>query len=195
MCTWKARAGWVDAAAVLRSVNKAACKEGVEYIVATVERLLISDDDVCYGVLVSEKGGRAYETIAKKSSMGADIPRLLAESAPDQDDIKPRVRLQAVGVPMSIYVLHSSATVDFRDASIVVKLAGEAPNEAIPPRDDGLFKFVAGKSYTNKQKIDSFMMSVPPKKGSPWRWSENGDGIPQQLKNDIDTARRELYGK
>lgn len=100
---------------------------------ATVERLLISDGDVCYGVLVSEKGGKTYKLIAKKVILctGADTPRLLAESAPDREDIQPGVRLQTVGVPMGIYMLDRDAMVDFDNAPVVVKSVGEAPSSSI----------------------------------------------------------------
>lgn len=132
MCIWNADAGWAAAAEALKSINNAAYEKGVEYIEATVTRLLVGDDDVCHGVRVLGKG-ETYEIIADIVILcaGANTPKLLAESAPDRKDIQVGERLQAVGVPMGIFMLACDSTVNFKDAPVVVKSVGGTPSSLI----------------------------------------------------------------
>ncbi|EGE86421.2 sarcosine oxidase [Blastomyces dermatitidis ER-3] len=194
MCTWNKDAGWADGGAVLKAVCEAACERGAKYRVATVEKLLKNDDDVCYGARILENG-KTHTIIADNIVLctGAYTSKLLAESFPDRE-VQPGKRLKAAGVSMAYYNLDPDAIVDFEKAPVVVKSVGKTPSEFIPPRDDGLFKIVAEQSYTNMQQVGQFRLSVPPEKAS-LRWNINGDGIPQQLRDNADDAKWELLGK
>lgn len=94
-------------------------------------------------------------------------------------------------------MLDNDAMMNFRDTSIIVKSIEEISSlfiyhfenihntliwsldEIISSEDNELFKCVAEKNYTNKQKIDSFMMSVSFEKDFSWWWNNDNDDVSQ----------------
>ncbi|KAF2668885.1 sarcosine oxidase [Microthyrium microscopicum] len=92
--------GWSYAKEALESAAQAATNAGVQYICSAATSLKIDDNGTCKGVrLIDGRSISASQTIL---CAGAHTARILAETAPERDDLQAGHRLTAAAMPSSL---------------------------------------------------------------------------------------------
>lgn len=98
-CLYNSKSGWAEADEALAALVQEAVGRGVDFKVGTVRRLEITGTQECRGVLV-EDDTRNTEVIAADTTIlcaGAHTAQLLADSAPDWEELQAGQRVFAVG--------------------------------------------------------------------------------------------------
>ena len=89
--------GWAEAKDVLNNVVAAAVSAGVKFIPAEVSSVILNNDsNQATGVLTTT--GETISATKIILSNGAGLPKLMADSAPDQDDFQPGPNIIAASV-------------------------------------------------------------------------------------------------
>jgi sarcosine oxidase/L-pipecolate oxidase len=110
-------AAWVEATPCIRAIIDAAVKLGVHYVEATISKLLFNDEGDCMGVqLVDGKRIIATKTIL---AAGANVPKILADSAPHRPDMQPGKRLSGAAVMTGVVKLTEEQAMRLKDMPIV----------------------------------------------------------------------------
>jgi sarcosine oxidase / L-pipecolate oxidase len=110
-------AAWVEATPCIRAMIDAAVKLGVEYLEATISKLLFNDEGDCMGVqLVDGKRIIANKIIL---AAGANVPRILADSAPHRPELQTGKRLCGAAVMTGVVKLTRNQAMRLKDMPIV----------------------------------------------------------------------------
>ena len=98
---WNAGCGWADATGALRQTMKTAVESGVTYREGEMASLLFDNNKTCYGLRLKDES----ELIADQIILctGAHTAKLLADSAPQWEELQINDRVLATGV-VSAYV-------------------------------------------------------------------------------------------
>ena len=110
--------GWVEAADALKSVLQSAVDYGVEYREATVEAVLFDDEGNCVGVKTSL--GETLNATHVVLAAGAAIPKLLADSAPEREEMQVGDRLRAAAICEATVQLSPEQAEDFHGGPVFV---------------------------------------------------------------------------
>lgn len=110
--------GWVEATLALRKVIEAAVSNGVRYVKGDVERLIFTDAGDCTGV--ATKDGRTLSADNVILSTGAGTAKLLADSAPDRQNLQVGDRITASAVVTGMINLNEEQMKRFKNAPIFI---------------------------------------------------------------------------
>ncbi len=108
--------GWAEASNTLQMVIEAAIAAGVKYVESEIARLEFNDDGSCMGATSASGGTFSAKNIILCT--GAEIPRLIADSAPDRDDIQVGDRLIASATCIGIAKLSPTDADKFRTGPV-----------------------------------------------------------------------------
>jgi sarcosine oxidase / L-pipecolate oxidase len=87
------QSGWADAGEAMQAILDDAVKDGVIYLMGTVESLLLTPDRTCSGVSLDSGEKIVADTVILCT--GARTAKLLADSAPDDHEFQVKDRLIA----------------------------------------------------------------------------------------------------
>lgn len=115
---WNAGCGWADAAGALQRTIKTAVESGVVYKEGEMASLLLDDNKTCQGVrLKDESKLMSDQTLL---CTGAHTAKLLADSAPQWEDLQMHDRMIATGVVAAYVRLTSQQMESFKAMPIYV---------------------------------------------------------------------------
>ena len=115
---WNAGCGWADAAGALQHTIKTAVESGVTYQEGEMASLLLDDSKTCYGVRLKDETELISDQILLCT--GAHTAKLLADSAPQWDDLQINDRMIATGVVAAYVRLTSQQMERFKAMPIYV---------------------------------------------------------------------------
>ena len=106
-CTWNAQAGWGDVANALNSVIQAAIDLGVNYVAGSIETITFAADGSATGLALAE--GKILAGSKAILCTGAYTAELIADGAPEREEIQVKGRLVAAAAIMCVFkIVHSS---------------------------------------------------------------------------------------
>jgi len=112
------RTGWAEASKALVKVIQAAVGKGVTYINASVTSLLFNGTGECVGVHTAGEDNLMASKIVLCT--GAYTAKLLADSAPDREDLHAGDRFIAAGMCTALMTPEPDACKHFKDVPIVL---------------------------------------------------------------------------
>ena len=115
---WNAGCGWADAAGALQHTIKTAIDSGVIYKEGEMASLLLDDNKTCYGVRLKDESHLMAGQILLCT--GAHTAKLLADSAPQWEDLQIKDRMLATGVVAAYVRLTSQQMERFKAMPIYV---------------------------------------------------------------------------
>ena len=125
---WNPLSGWAEATRALTSAIEAAVENGVQYVAASVARLLL-EDGRCTGVKTED--GRIFPAANIILCTGAGTAKLLADSAPDQPELQVGNRITAAAVCTAAVSLNPEQVQRFKDVPVFVLDAGKTQGTVI----------------------------------------------------------------
>ncbi|KAL8712441.1 MAG: hypothetical protein Q9220_003289 [cf. Caloplaca sp. 1 TL-2023] len=183
-------AGIAEAEKALRATIQACIDLGVQYIASPVSRLIISSG-VCRGVQTQDGVYYADHTVL---CTGAGTAKLIADSAPKEQDLQVGRRITARAVCCSTVELDGSRKT-FNNVPAVAYHASPIYGEAMPPTD-GLLKFVSEVSFINTvhhdQSGQDISLPMLDPASSQWTLPEK---MPRALREDLDDVMNGIYGQ
>lgn len=99
--------GWAEAKKALKHVLEVAVDEGVTYTTADVSSLLFDDRGACTGM--RSRKGETFTATKTILCTGAGTAKLIADSAPDRQDIQVEDRLVAAAIYTALVELSQDA--------------------------------------------------------------------------------------
>ena len=189
---WNPRSGWGEGDGAVRAVIQAAIRAGVHYVEATISKLLFDGEGDCLGVSTTDsKDLKADHVIL---CTGARTALLLADSAPEREDLQVNGRMVAAAATSCIVQCDPKSLYLYQQAPVHFLGMHHTHGESIPPGPDGRLKFNFEVSFTNKEyhEASGQTISVPPARQSQSTWS---DDIPNELKKSVLTVVDHVYGK
>ena len=115
---WNAGCGWADAAGSLQHTIKTAVENGVIYKEGEMASLLLDDSENCNGVRLKDETELISDRILLCT--GAHTAKLLADSAPQWEDLQIKDRMIATGVVAAYVRLTSQQMERFKSMPIYV---------------------------------------------------------------------------
>lgn len=109
---WNAGCGWADASGALQYTIKAAIESGVTYKEGEMTSLLLDESQSCYGVRLKGESELLADHVILCT--GAHTAKLLADSAPQREELQVNNRVLAVGVVAAYVRLTSQQMERFR---------------------------------------------------------------------------------
>ncbi|KAL8952946.1 MAG: hypothetical protein Q9222_001165 [Ikaeria aurantiellina] len=183
-------AGIAKAEKTLGATIQASIDLGVQYIASPVSKLIINSG-VCHGVQAQDNVYYADHIIL---CTGAGTAKLIADSAPKDQDLQVGRRITARAVCCSAVELNGSQEA-FKNVPAVANHATPVYGEAMPATD-GLLKFVSEVSFTNTVHHDQSGqdMSLPVIDPATSQWT-SPETVPRALREDLDNVMKDIYGK
>jgi sarcosine oxidase/L-pipecolate oxidase len=129
-CTWNPQAGWGDAANALKSVIQAAIDLGVNYVSGSIEKITFAADGSATGLALS--GSRILAASKTILCTGAYTAELVADSAPEREEIQVNGRLVAAAAIMCAFKIPKEELPKFASAPIVISPMGNYPSKYSP---------------------------------------------------------------
>ncbi|KUJ13036.1 sarcosine oxidase [Mollisia scopiformis] len=190
-CTWNPEAGWGDAANALKSVIQAAIDLGVNYVAGSIGTITFAPDGSATGLALDE--GRILTGSKTILCTGAYTAELIADSAPERDEIQVKGRMVAAAAIMCAFKVPQEELSKFASAPIVISPMGDYPSESIPPGPLGLVKCTHERSFTNVSYHSSSKQtfSMVPRRTQQMTWSQE---VPRGLKGEVGISRVKIYG-
>ena len=194
-CTFVPVAGWAENGEALKAFTQQVLDSGVKYRVATVERLVFSEDEKTVTDVKTTDG----EVITADKTLlctGAYTAKLLADSAPKRTEMQIGHRIVAAGAAMAKYRIPRESVERWRGVPITCTIASEYPAEALPPKivdEDGWMKVVHERSFSNHvwHEASGQMISVPPQRESHRMWTE--EGVPEGFQRELDGCMKGVF--
>jgi sarcosine oxidase/L-pipecolate oxidase len=109
---WDPISGWAEAAKALKHTIEAATANGVQFISASVAKLILENGS-CTGVETED--GSIYTAARTILSTGAGTAKLLADSAPKQPAVQVSGRIIAGGIPTAAVNLSTQQIEKYKD--------------------------------------------------------------------------------
>ena len=113
---WDPISGWAEATKALKHTIEAATANGVQYISASVAKLILEDGS-CTGVETED--GSIYTAARTILSTGAGTAKLLADSAPKQPAVQVSGRIIAGGIPTAAVNLSTQQIEKYKDTPVL----------------------------------------------------------------------------
>lgn len=183
--------GWAEAANALRAVIQKAVDEGVKYVNATVKSLVFNDAGGCVGIRTG-----AEEVITGSKIIlctGATTAKLLADSAPDRDDLQAGDRFTAAGMCTALMTPGPEACKRFKGLPTISheRVHHEGRGGFIPPMADGTsFKWWADISFSNNTIHPSGrIISTPPEGPYQGQWD-----VPKFFRDEMEEGKKVIFG-
>ncbi|KAI9774044.1 MAG: hypothetical protein M1839_001929 [Geoglossum umbratile] len=185
------QSGWGEAERALRRVIEAAVDQGVIYTVATVSTISINQKGTCTGIRTED--GRELSADHTILCTGARTAKLLADSAPDREELQVGGRMVAAAAVMGAVRLTPKQIDKFRNVPVFFNCMDHTHGETIPPTPDGLLKFISELSFTRMVYHEQLKktISIPPDPISQNTWSQD---IPLGLKQEVRRVMKHMYG-
>ncbi|KAF2458503.1 sarcosine oxidase-like protein [Lineolata rhizophorae] len=178
--------GLAAATSSIQAIVGAAIQSGVKFVKGNVDVLLLGKLG-CEGVrLNTEEVLKAGRTIV---CTGAGTPKLLVDSAPENDSIHIGDRMCVAGVATGMVKLNDEQMNKFGRAPVFVNHTGETLGETMPPIPDNLLKFCRVASFKNTIGKMSGEFSMPPDEPEYGQWK-----APPTLRDEIVTVQKGIYG-
>lgn len=212
---WNARCGWADASGALKYAIKTAIESGVTYKEGEMTSLLLDDSRSCYGVRLKDESELLADHIVLCT--GAHTAKLLADSAPQWEELQVKNRVLAVGVVAAYVRLTSDQMERFKAMPVYVgampdvkgtrkrqRFMGEKflcinltimkIGGLLPPTPERLLKIARDESFSHyvHHKASDQTLSVPPKFKNQTAWGPN---VPQGLKEECKEILRKSLGE
>lgn len=121
-CYVNFRCGWAEAAPALQAVVDAAVNNGVQYVEASISRLLF-DDGACIGVQSSD--GKTLKASRIILCTGAGTAKLIADSAPTRLDLQVKGRIVAAAVISGTVKLTPAQAQKYQNVPIWIHSVGK----------------------------------------------------------------------
>ena len=121
-CYVNPEAGWAEAASALKAVIAEAISYGVEYVEGSVSRLLFDDERDCTGVEL--KDGRTLEAGKVVLATGANTARILADSAPERQELQAGDRIMGAAVVCGMVDLTDEQVEFYKDIPLLLHRVG-----------------------------------------------------------------------
>jgi sarcosine oxidase/L-pipecolate oxidase len=115
---WNAGCGWADASGALQYTIKAAIESGVTYKEGEMASLLLDDCQSCYGVRLTDESKLIADHVVLCT--GAHTAKLLADSAPQWEELQVNDRVLATGVVAAYVRLNSHQMERFKAMPVYV---------------------------------------------------------------------------
>ena len=122
-CYVNPEAGWAEAASALRAVIDEAIKHGVEYVEGSVSRLLLNEEKDCTGVEL--KDGRTLEAGKVVLATGANTAKILADSAPERQELQAGDRIMGTAVVCGMVELTDEQVELYKDIPLLLHRVGD----------------------------------------------------------------------
>jgi sarcosine oxidase/L-pipecolate oxidase len=129
-CTWNPQAGWGDAANALKSVIQAAIDLGVNYVAGSIEKITFAADGSATGLALAE--GKILAGSKTILCTGAYTAELIADSAPEREEIQVKGRLVAAAAIMCAFKIPQDELHKFAAAPIIISPMGNYPSKWNP---------------------------------------------------------------
>ncbi|ORY67042.1 FAD dependent oxidoreductase [Pseudomassariella vexata] len=182
--------GWGAAKDALQKVTKTAVGLGVRYVVAEVTALQFDGAGDCTGITTAKGDSLLASHIIL--STGAYTPMLLANSAPDREDLQAGGRMIATGTTEATARLDPSDLTRFAQGPVGISTLPQdrgASNGSLPTVDNCM-KFWGQTMYKNTHPHSSGRnISMPPKDPDYAMWH-----VPELLKEDVRLANTQIFG-
>lgn len=121
-CYVNSEAGWAEAASALKAVIAKAVSYGVDYVEGSVSRLLFDDECDCTGVEL--KDGRTLEAGKVVLATGANTARILADSAPEWQELQAGDRIMGAAVVCGMAELTDEQVELYKDIPLLLHRVG-----------------------------------------------------------------------
>jgi sarcosine oxidase / L-pipecolate oxidase len=187
---YNSRSGWAEADKVVAAVFEAATNAGVNFVQATVSKLLLNEDGDCTGVIAED--GSTIQGRYVLLCTGAGTAKLLADSAPERKNLQVKGRLTAAGACSCIVKCAPEHRHLYQDAPVHI-LGIHTRGENVPMDKEGRLKFNLILSFTNNEyhEASGQTISVPPTDMKQTTWSQD---VPSKLKDDLTRVVRHICG-
>ncbi|KFY16396.1 hypothetical protein V492_01381 [Pseudogymnoascus sp. VKM F-4246] len=191
ICTWNPEAGWGDAANALKSVIQASIDLGVNYVSGSIEKITFAADGSATGLALA--GGKILTGSKTILCTGAYTAELIADSAPEREEIQVNGRMVAAAAIMCAFKTPQDEMPKFEVAPIIISPLGNYPSESIPAGPQGLVKCTHERSFTNISQHSSSKQtfSMIPRRTQQMTWSQE---VPQGLKDEMKISKNKIYG-
>ncbi|KAF2204246.1 FAD dependent oxidoreductase [Delitschia confertaspora ATCC 74209] len=176
--------GWAEAEEVMEKTIQAAVDSGVEYVVADIVSLHIVDRSVCCGVRSSN--GRCYGAEHTVLCTGAGTTKLLANTAPEWDELQVGNRLLAAAICTGQVKLNADDNRQLSNTPVCCQDVLPGRGGGLPPTSNQELKFWVDIPFRNTVKLDDGrMISSPKYKQQP----------SQAMKDELDSVKFAIYGE
>jgi sarcosine oxidase/L-pipecolate oxidase len=115
--------GWAEATPAVRKLIERATTNGVTYVEGDVETLVFNDNGDCTGV--RSRDGKILSADKVILSTGAGTARLLADSAPERQDLQVEDRMVAAAVVTGIVRLNGEQMRRFQQSPVMIHSVGD----------------------------------------------------------------------
>lgn len=126
-CTYNPDADWADTEQALRIIIQASVDLGVEYVSATVSTITFDKDNSCTGVRLST--GEELQADHTVLCTSAHTALLLAESAPERNEMQVDGRMVAAGGCMCLFKIPKDQMSKFQKAPAIIAAEADYPGE------------------------------------------------------------------
>ena len=130
-CMWNPEVGWTDAANALRSVIQAAIDLGVNYVSGSIQKITFAPDGSATGLALTE--GRTLTGRKTILCTGAYTAELIADSAPEREELQVKGRMVAAGAIMCAFKVPQDELPKFNSAPIIISPMGDYPSKWAKP--------------------------------------------------------------
>ncbi|KAH8907954.1 nucleotide-binding domain-containing protein [Coniochaeta sp. PMI_546] len=170
---------WGEAEEAIASIFQAACDEGVIFIEATAEKLILGTDASCLGVAIV-RNGEKENLLADRTVLcvGAHTAKTLADTAPDRDALQVDGRLVAAAAVQCTAKYPPDQEEKLNKAPVHFIGMWHTHGESIPP-----FK---GRLKFNCEGY------IHPSSGCK---SEHLQDVPEGLKEEVANVVKNTYGR
>ena len=128
-CYVNPEAGWADAAFALRAVIAEAVNYGIHYVRGTVSRLLFDNQGDFQGLELLD--GRKLEAGKVILAAGADTAKILADSAPERQELQAGDRIMAAAVVCGMAELTDEQVEVYKDIPLFLHRVGGIHGETL----------------------------------------------------------------
>ncbi|PSS12238.1 hypothetical protein M430DRAFT_29959 [Amorphotheca resinae ATCC 22711] len=181
--------GWAEATPAVRKMIERATANGVTYVEGDVETLVFKDNGDCTGV--RSRDGKILFADKVILSTGAGTARLLADSAPERQDLQVEDRMVAAAVVTGIVRLNGEQMRRFQQSPVMIHSVGDVQGEVLPPTSDGMLKFCVDVSFKNTSlhPKSGQMISAPPSQPDQAQHT-----VSQSLQAECTRVMKGIYG-
>ncbi|KAI9642603.1 hypothetical protein NHQ30_009408 [Ciborinia camelliae] len=182
--------GWAEATKAVQKIAAMAKSNGVKFIEADVENLVLEVDGNCIGVLT--KDGRTFRADKIILSTGAGTAKLLADSAPQMHHVLAEDRITAAAVVAGHVKLNEAEYERIKYTPVFDHAVGEVLGAVLPPTPDGILKFYVDVSLKNTvlHNRSGHMISAPPNEADQAQHI-----VPKRLQEECYRVMKGIYGK
>ncbi|KAL9609985.1 MAG: hypothetical protein Q9167_005287 [Letrouitia subvulpina] len=190
-CYVNPEAGWAEAAPALKAVITEAVSYGVDHVEGSVSRLLFDDESNCIGVEL--KDGRMLKAGKVVLATGANTARILADSAPERQELQARDRIMGAAVVCGMVEVTDEQAKVYKDIPLFLHRVGGVDGETYPPTPENIIKVTRDISFSNFQlhKASKQCISSPPVD----QLNEGQMNVPESLKKEIQTVMKGIWGR